>query len=89
MTKPTGVGRGGRRPGAGRPRGPDVLAALAGIRRELAAQNACLERLQRDRRGALEQTPLILRRLTALERLMRGGDLHTPPRSTRRRPLGQ
>lgn len=30
----------------------------------------------------------VLRRLTAIERLISGGDMHIAPRHTRRRPLG-
>jgi hypothetical protein len=32
--------------------------------------------------------PALLRRLTEIERLLEGTDLHVPVRATRRRPLG-
>jgi hypothetical protein len=93
VTKPTGVGRGGARAGAGRPRkqlpppphvvvDPEVVRALEGIQRTL-------ERLQQQRHDGNEHGPLILRRLTEIERLVRGDPgLTKPPRHTRGRPLG-
>jgi hypothetical protein len=88
--------RGGRRPGAGRPRkhplivasSPETLHALAEIRQSLKLQDARLAHLIQQRRDAVEHVPMILRRLTELERAIRGGDLHVPARHTRRRPLG-
>ena len=80
--------RGGRRPGAGRPRVRpipatvraavisettiEVLQALKRIQRALAAQDARLDRLAQQKRDAGEHGPMILRRLTELERLVRG-----------------
>jgi len=88
--------RGGRRPGAGRPRkhplivasSPETLRALAEIRQALTVQDARLAHLIKERRDAAEHVPMILRRLTELERVVRGGDMHVPARHTRRRPLG-
>jgi hypothetical protein len=88
--------RGGRRPGAGRPRkhplivasSPETLRALAEIRQALKVQDARLAHLIQQRREAVEHVPMILRRLTELERMIRGGDMHVPARHTRRRPLG-
>jgi hypothetical protein len=78
MTKSRGIGRGGPRPGAGRPRRPDpVLAALSEI----------LMHLRQQRRDAGEVAPGLMRRITALER--RTGIIENPkaPRLTRRRPM--
>jgi hypothetical protein len=95
-----GAGRGGRRPGAGRPRkprpvpsitevAPELGLALTGIHALLEAQGASLARLQQQRRNEHESGPAILRRLTELERLVRGNPgLGKPPRHTRARPLG-
>jgi hypothetical protein len=71
---------GGRRPGAGRPRMPDIRSELAGIRTELA-------RLRQQRRDELEAGPAILSRLSSIERAL--GLLEVPrmPRPNRRRPL--
>jgi hypothetical protein len=104
VTKPTGVGRGGARPGAGRPckpppptpepriifaAPPEVVRALEGIQRTLETQGADIARLQQQRRDGNEHAPLILRRLIELERLVRGDPgLTKPPRHTRARPLG-
>jgi hypothetical protein len=101
VTKSTGVGRGGARPGAGRPRKPlppphvvvaapaEVVRALEGIQRTLETQSADIARLQQQRRDGNEHGPLILRRLTELERLVRGEPgLTKPARHTRARPLG-
>jgi hypothetical protein len=48
-------------------------------------EDICL-RLARIERRDLDG--LLLRRLTEIERLVRAGDLHIPPRHTRARPLG-
>jgi len=93
-----GTGRGGWRPGAGRPRkhplpgaaaDPRVLAGLDRIHALLQAQDAVLTSLRQQRRDEGEHGPMILRRLTELGRLVRGDPgLAQVPRSTRRRPLG-
>jgi len=59
-------------------------------REEIFEQRQTLERLRQARRDAFEHAPLILRRLTELERILRGNshDLHRPLRAPRRRPLG-
>jgi len=88
--------QGGRRPGAGRPRkhplivasSPETLRALAEIREALKVQDTRLAHLIQQRREAVEHVPMILRRLTELERVICGGDMHVPVRHTRRRPLG-
>ena len=97
--------RGGRRPGAGRPRirpipasvraavisetTLEVLQALEGIQRTLATQDARIDRLAQQKRDAGEHGPMILRRLTELERLVRGDPgLAAVPKHTPRRPLG-
>lgn len=74
------MARGGRRPGAGRPRGPDVLRELNGIKTALHA-------LYQQRRDEAEAMVPILRRLTGIERHL--GLCETPqmPRPSRRRPL--
>jgi len=88
-----GTGRGGARPGAGRPRkrfpGDRVLAALERIYAQLQAQDAVLAGLRQQRRDEGEHAPMILRRLTEIKRLMRNDPgLAKAPRATRRRPLG-
>jgi hypothetical protein len=67
---------------------PRVLEALAGIRALLEAQSASLAALQQQRRDQGEHAPMILRRLTDLERTIRGHDISRMPRLTRRQPLG-
>jgi hypothetical protein len=95
-----GSGRGGARPNAGRPRKPRpppsiaevsplIAEALTGIRTVLEAQEASIARLQHQRRAEGDHGPMILRRLTELERLVRGDcGLTRPLRHTRSRPLG-
>jgi hypothetical protein len=93
-----GTGRGGWRPGAGRPRkhplpgaaaDPRVLAGLDRIYTLLQAQEGALASLRQQRRDESEHGPMILRRLTEIERVVRGDPgLAKVPRSTRRRPLG-
>jgi hypothetical protein len=66
-----------------------VLAGLDRIHALLQAQDAVLSGLRQRRRDEGEHGPMILRRLTELERLVRGDPgLAQVPRSTRRRPLG-
>jgi hypothetical protein len=69
---------------------PQVLTALDRIRALLEAQDAALAGLRQQRRDAGEHGPMILRRLTDVERLLRGEkqDIGRAPRATRRRPLG-
>ena len=78
---------GGARVGAGRKRGvPNRWpAALATEIRRLGDEVA---RLRQQRRNEHETLPALLRRLTEIERLLTGSDLHVPTRATRRRPLG-
>ena len=83
------MARGGARPGAGRPRkpplpAPEVLELLEEIRRAQRAQDECVSKALR-----AEHTPMILRRLTAIERALGLTNLYKPPGGhTRRRPLG-
>jgi hypothetical protein len=91
VTKATGVGRGGRRPGAGRPYKPphpDLLRALAAIKDMLEAQNVQLTHLRQQRRDAGEAVPTLQRRVTELERRIGITEEPKTPRLTRRRPLG-
>lgn len=67
---------------------PETLRALAEIRQALKVQDAQLAHLLQQRRDAIEHVPMMLRRLTELERAIRGGDMHVPARHTRRRSLG-
>ena len=76
-----GTGRGGARPGAGRPKkvrpatflpDPQVLTVLTGIRRLLETQNASLLSLQQQRRDQGERSEMVLRRLVEIERMLRG-----------------
>jgi hypothetical protein len=83
MTKATGVGRGGRRPGAGRPHKPsppDLMRALARI-------EAHLTHLRQQRRDAGEAVPTLQRRVTAIERHVGLTEEPKTPRLTRRRPM--
>lgn len=80
-------GHGGSRPNSGRKPKPRVvlldqplLDALRAVQRDIEAKLAELERR--------EYGPLLLRRLSAIERHLGMSDLHIPPRPTRRRPLG-
>jgi hypothetical protein len=75
-----GDGRGGRRAGAGRPRGPDVLRELNGIK-------TALDALYQQRRDESEALTPILRRLTGIERHLGLCETPTVPRPSRRRPL--
>jgi hypothetical protein len=82
-----GSGRGGRRAGAGRPKGvktrwpPEIAAEL----RRLADGLQRLHEYRRNEREALEP---ILRRLVAIERALGLREKIEVPQATRRRPLG-
>src|SRR5215831_11207056 len=82
-----GTGRGGRRVGAGRPKGvktrwpPEIAAEL----RRLADG---LQRLQQYRRDEHEALQPILRRLVAIERALGLREKIEAPRVSRRQPLG-
>jgi hypothetical protein len=66
-----------------------VLHALNGIRVLLESHSASLVSLQQQRRDAGEHGPMILRRLTEIERLVRGDPgLAQAPKLSRSRPLG-
>jgi hypothetical protein len=82
-----GSGRGGRRAGAGRPRGvktrwPSEIAA------ELRRLADALQRLHEYRRDEREALQPILRRLVAIERALGLRETIEAPRASRRRPLG-
>jgi hypothetical protein len=87
MGQGLGGGRGGRRAGAGRPKGaktrwpPEIAAEL----RRLADG---LQRLQQYRRDEHEALQPILRRLVTIERALGLREKIEVPRVTRRRPLG-
>jgi hypothetical protein len=68
---------------------PKVLGALDRIHALLEGHSAALAVLQRQRRDQSEHGPMILRRLTDLERAVRGPiqDIGRMPRATRRHPL--
>jgi hypothetical protein len=72
-----------RDPAPTAPTAPEVLQALTEIRRAIQAFDNRVAQMQREEHG-----PMILRRLTALERAILGNDIGQPPRHTRRRPLG-
>ena len=82
-----GSGRGGRRVGAGRPKGvktrwpPEIAAEL----RRLADGLQHLQQHRRDEREALQP---ILRRLVAIERALGLREKIEAPRANWRRPLG-
>jgi hypothetical protein len=82
-----GSGRGGRRTGAGRPKGvktrwpPEIAAEL----RRLADGLQHLQQHRRDEREALQP---ILRRLVAIERALGLREKIEAPRANWRRPLG-
>jgi hypothetical protein len=82
-----GSGRGGRRTGAGRPKGvktrwPTEIAA------ELRRLADGLQRLREYRRNEREALEPILRRLVAIERALGLREKIEAPRVSRRRPLG-
>jgi hypothetical protein len=95
-----GTGRGGARPGAGRPRKHPPVAAEArvraetdprtGIRALLEAQGVALAGLRQRHRDEGEWPLALMRRMTALERAVHGErqDISRPLRQTRRRPSG-
>jgi hypothetical protein len=62
------------------------ITVPATLEERLTAEIAMLVQV---RRAEAELLLPILKRLTALERLLRGGDIGAFPRHTRRRPLGQ
>jgi hypothetical protein len=79
---------GGARPGSGRKPKPRVVLldpllqeALRTIQRDIEAKLAASERR--------EYGPLLLKRLTAIERLLGMNELHRPARHSRRHPLGR
>jgi hypothetical protein len=88
MRQGVGGGRGGRRAGAGRPKGaktrwpPEIASEL----RRLADG---LQRLQQYRRDEHEALQPILRRLVAIERALGLREKIEAPRASWRRPLGQ
>jgi len=80
-------GHGGSRPNSGRkpkPRvillDPPLLDALHAVQRDIETKLAEIERR--------EYWPLLLKRLTAIERRLGMNELHIRPRHSRRRPLG-
>jgi hypothetical protein len=82
-----GSGRGGRRAGAGRPKGvktrwPTEIAA------ELHRLADGLQRLHEYRRNEREALEPILRRLVAIERALGLREKIEAPRVSRQRPLG-
>jgi hypothetical protein len=82
-----GSGRGGRRAGAGRPKGvkthwPSEVAA------ELRRLADAFQRLHQYRRDEHETLQPILRRLVAIERALGLRERIEAPRASRRRPLG-
>ena len=82
-----GSGRGGRRAGAGRPKGvktrwPPEIAV------ELHRLADSLQRLQQHHRDEREALQPILRRLVAIERALGLREKIEVPQATRRRPLG-
>jgi hypothetical protein len=88
MGQGVGGGRGGRRAGAGRPKGaktrwpPEIASEL----RRLADG---LQRLQQYRRDEHEALQPILRRLVAIERALGLREKIEAPRASWRRPLGE
>jgi hypothetical protein len=82
-----GSGRGGRRAGAGRPKGvktrwpPEIAVEL----RRLADDLQRLHKFRRDEREALQP---ILPRLVTIERALGLREKIEVPQATRRRPLG-
>ena len=68
----------------------EIRQEIAQLREAIAAQAGMLEQIQRTRLDGVEYVPLILRRLTEIERRLDPGnrDMHRPPRISRYRPLG-
>jgi hypothetical protein len=71
---------GGKRPGSGRPRGPDILRELNGVKQALNA-------LRQQRRDEAESFVPILRRLRAIEERLGLAEAPRRPSPTRNRPL--
>jgi AcrR family transcriptional regulator len=75
-------------PAAGTPT-REVLDAVTGIETQMRLQNARLAKLEQQRQTEREHGPIILRKLTELERLVRGDPgLARAPTASRRQPLG-
>jgi hypothetical protein len=65
------------------------LDAVTGIETQMRLQNARLAKLEQQRQAEREHGPIILRKLTELERLVRGDPgLARAPRISRRQLLG-
>jgi hypothetical protein len=88
MGQGIGSGRGGRRAGAGRPKGAKTRWP-AEIATELRRLAEALQRLQRYRRDEYEALQPILRRLVAIERALGLRERIEAPRASWRRPLGE
>jgi len=68
----------------------EIRQEIAQLREAIAAQAGMLKQIPRTRLDGVEYVPLILRRLTEIERRLDPGnrDMHRPPRISRHRPLG-
>lgn len=82
-----GSGRGGRRSGAGRPKGMKTRWPTE-IATELRRLADGLQRLNKHRRNEREAWEPILRRLVAIERALGMRERIDAPRASWRRPLG-
>jgi predicted transcriptional regulator len=74
---------------ADRRRTREILDAVNGIETQIRLQNARLAKIEHQRQAEREHGPIILRKLTELERLVRADPgLARAPRPSRRQPLG-
>jgi hypothetical protein len=83
----------GRRPRPVRAKRPSAIAVLLlDLRRLLERQHADildeLRRLGRSQRDERESLPVLLRKVTEIQRALKLTEMHVPPQHSRRRPLG-
>jgi hypothetical protein len=71
------------------PRNHDVTIEPVAVETELKQELAEIKKLLKvERRNEYESGPAILRRITEIERLLKATELHVPPRTSRRNPMG-
>jgi hypothetical protein len=92
-TRPIGRRDRGRRLRNPVPRKPSAITGLLlDLRRLLERQHADifdeLRRLGRYQRDERESLPVLLRKVTEIQRALKLTEMHVPPQHSRRRPLG-
>jgi hypothetical protein len=82
-----GTFRGGARPNSGRPKGiPNT--GWKNVGDELRRRAAEVAKLHEQRREERETLPILLRKVTEIERVLKLREPPSPPRPSRRHPLG-